>query len=167
MEREPAPVIPRDAFEQALIRTFIERDLGKWPAAQMHMGDGPDDAGRWPIIFTRDTPFDVFTLISQPHGYGWAWVERREDDERQTPVVWWAVTEGDLVPYAQTNSGGSPVLVEQSPPSPTDITPAEMRRRRRALDMTQDEFAERLGVSQATVARWERGANPIADPAVQ
>lgn len=40
----------------------------------------------------------------------------------------------------------------------------ELRRRRRALAMTQTELAERLGLTQNTVSRWEKGAAVIGHP---
>jgi DNA-binding transcriptional regulator YiaG len=41
---------------------------------------------------------------------------------------------------------------------------AECRRLRRALGLTQVEFAERLGVTGNTVARWERDEMTIREP---
>lgn len=39
------------------------------------------------------------------------------------------------------------------------ITGARIARRRQVLDLTQDQLAERLGVSPSTVANWERGVS--------
>ena len=36
-------------------------------------------------------------------------------------------------------------------------TPAAIRRLRKKLGLTQEEFAHRLGVSWVTVSRWEHG----------
>src|SRR5690242_17354236 len=44
------------------------------------------------------------------------------------------------------------------------LEPAELRRRRRALGLTQAELAERLVVTPNTVARWERGELRIGRP---
>jgi transcriptional regulator with XRE-family HTH domain len=40
----------------------------------------------------------------------------------------------------------------------------EFAARRRALGISQDELAKRLGVATTTVARWERGERPIQHP---
>ena len=37
------------------------------------------------------------------------------------------------------------------------MTPAELRKRRRDMLLTQRQLAECLGVTSNTVARWERG----------
>lgn len=37
----------------------------------------------------------------------------------------------------------------------------ELRQRREALGMTQDDLARELGVKMMTVSRWERGVYPI------
>ena len=39
---------------------------------------------------------------------------------------------------------------------------AELREKRKELNMTQTELAEALGVSMNSVARWERDEVPIA-----
>ena len=41
------------------------------------------------------------------------------------------------------------------------MQPDELRRRREALGMTQDDLARELGVKMMTVSRWERGVYPI------
>ena len=41
---------------------------------------------------------------------------------------------------------------------------AELRRRRRALGLTQQQLAERLDVARETVTRWETGALAIESP---
>ncbi len=41
------------------------------------------------------------------------------------------------------------------------MKPDELRRRREALGMTQDDLAHELGVKMMTVSRWERGVYPI------
>lgn len=41
------------------------------------------------------------------------------------------------------------------------MTSEELRRRREALGLTQRALAERLGVREETVNRWERGRVPI------
>jgi transcriptional regulator with XRE-family HTH domain len=41
------------------------------------------------------------------------------------------------------------------------MKPEELRRRREALGMTQDDLARELGVKMMTVSRWERGVYPI------
>ena len=38
------------------------------------------------------------------------------------------------------------------------LTPAQIRRRRKELELSQSELAERLGVAEATISRWETGA---------
>ncbi|WP_432558427.1 helix-turn-helix domain-containing protein [Granulicoccus sp. GXG6511] len=43
-------------------------------------------------------------------------------------------------------------------PAPAFDVPGFIRRLRRALDLSQIELAERIGVSQSTIARWETGA---------
>ena len=44
------------------------------------------------------------------------------------------------------------------------LEPAELRRRRRALSLSQAQLAERLGVSPNTVARWERSELRVGRP---
>ncbi|MBV9359094.1 MAG: tetratricopeptide repeat protein [Chloroflexi bacterium] len=46
------------------------------------------------------------------------------------------------------------------------MEPAELRARRRALGLSQAELAATLGVAGNTVARWERGASRIGNPAL-
>ena len=41
------------------------------------------------------------------------------------------------------------------------MKPEELKRRREALGMTQDDLARELGVKMMTVSRWERGVYPI------
>jgi transcriptional regulator with XRE-family HTH domain len=41
------------------------------------------------------------------------------------------------------------------------MKPEELRRRREALGMTQDDLARELGVKMMTISRWERGVYPI------
>ena len=43
----------------------------------------------------------------------------------------------------------------------------DVRKVRRRLHLTQEELAERLGVSSNTVARWERGEVQITEPAAR
>ena len=42
-----------------------------------------------------------------------------------------------------------------------ELTGAELRSRREALGLSQVAIAERLGVPQATISRWETGRHPI------
>lgn len=44
------------------------------------------------------------------------------------------------------------------------LKPAELKRIRLRLDLTQTELAEQLGVTRNTVTRWETGARKIAAP---
>lgn len=44
------------------------------------------------------------------------------------------------------------------------MTPNELRARRQALGLSQKALAERLGVPQATVSRWETGHHRIEHP---
>ncbi len=44
------------------------------------------------------------------------------------------------------------------------VTPAELKRIRSALGLTQAAFAAELGVYRETVARWEIGTRRIAEP---
>jgi transcriptional regulator with XRE-family HTH domain len=46
------------------------------------------------------------------------------------------------------------------------VTPADLLAFRRALGLTQRELAERLGVPQATIWRWESGQHPIQHPTI-
>ena len=41
------------------------------------------------------------------------------------------------------------------------MKPEELKQRREALGMTQDDLARELGVKMMTVSRWERGVYPI------
>ena len=47
------------------------------------------------------------------------------------------------------------------------MTGAEVKRIRKALGLTQRQFAERLGVHVVTVAKWETDAQGIRGPAVR
>ena len=47
------------------------------------------------------------------------------------------------------------------------VTGAVVKRIRKALALTQREFAERLGVHKVTVAKWETGAQGIRGPAAK
>jgi len=38
------------------------------------------------------------------------------------------------------------------------MTPAEIRKLRRKLNLTQSQFAARLGIHKITLSRWENGA---------
>lgn len=46
------------------------------------------------------------------------------------------------------------------------MTPADLKAAREALGLSQNGLAERLGVSQSTVSRWEAGLMPIERPAM-
>lgn len=46
------------------------------------------------------------------------------------------------------------------------MTGADLRRRRQALGLSQTALAERLGVPQATISRWETGGHGIDQPTV-
>ena len=41
------------------------------------------------------------------------------------------------------------------------MKPEELKRRREALGLTQEQLARELAVAVMTVSRWERGVNPI------
>jgi transcriptional regulator with XRE-family HTH domain len=45
------------------------------------------------------------------------------------------------------------------------MTGTDLRGRRHALGLSQVELAQRLGVSQTTITRWERGV-PILHPVI-
>lgn len=47
---------------------------------------------------------------------------------------------------------------------PRVLTPDALKRRRKALKLTQAELADHLGVESNTVARWERGEMAMALP---
>lgn len=40
------------------------------------------------------------------------------------------------------------------------MTPSQIKKLRTAAELTQAEFAEVFGVTQATVSKWERGMQP-------
>ena len=44
------------------------------------------------------------------------------------------------------------------------LTPAGLIERRRALGLTQEQLAQRLGVHRVTLTRWESGVIPISYP---
>lgn len=48
-----------------------------------------------------------------------------------------------------------------------NMTGAEVKRIRKALGLTQRQFAERVGVHVVTVAKWETDAQGIRGPAVR
>lgn len=50
--------------------------------------------------------------------------------------------------------------------APIDVTPEDLRRRRRALGMSQAELGLRLDVPQNTISRWELGTLKIERPAM-
>lgn len=41
------------------------------------------------------------------------------------------------------------------------MKPEELKRRREALGLTQEQLARALDVAVMTISRWERGVNPI------
>lgn len=43
------------------------------------------------------------------------------------------------------------------------MTGRDMKLRRKAAGMTQDELAEAMGVTRSRVAHWERGARTVPD----
>jgi len=45
------------------------------------------------------------------------------------------------------------------------MTPAQLKALRERLGITQAKVAQRIGSSQATVSRWERGLVPLPEPA--
>lgn len=47
------------------------------------------------------------------------------------------------------------------------MTPQELRRIRKNLSLTQEQLAERLGVTRVTIARWETGARRIPELAAR
>lgn len=47
------------------------------------------------------------------------------------------------------------------------VTGAEVKRIRQALGLTQQQFADRLGVHKVTVAKWETDAQGIRGPAAR
>jgi transcriptional regulator with XRE-family HTH domain len=47
------------------------------------------------------------------------------------------------------------------------VTPAELKRIREALGMTQASLAESLGVTKSAVSRWEAGLRGIPEPAAR
>ena len=44
------------------------------------------------------------------------------------------------------------------------MTPAQLKRLRATLGLTQKQLAERLGVAHNTVTRWEMGQRTISEP---
>lgn len=46
-------------------------------------------------------------------------------------------------------------------PSPVQMRPEELKRERRRLRMTQTELGSAIDVHANTIARWERGEQPI------
>ena len=47
------------------------------------------------------------------------------------------------------------------------VTPSQLKRRRRALGLTQAGLAEALGVRRETIARWEIGSRRIPELAAR
>ncbi|MGE0541262.1 MAG: helix-turn-helix domain-containing protein [Dehalococcoidia bacterium] len=48
--------------------------------------------------------------------------------------------------------------------TPPPITAAQLTARREALELSQAELSRALGVSEATISRWERGERTIRTP---
>jgi len=44
------------------------------------------------------------------------------------------------------------------------MTPKDLKRIRQKLGLTQEDLAERLGVTRITVGRWETGMRRITEP---
>lgn len=44
------------------------------------------------------------------------------------------------------------------------MTPAEVKKTREAMRLTQSELAALLGVARNSVARWEMGLHPVSAP---
>lgn len=55
-------------------------------------------------------------------------------------------------------------LAPQAGVEPESLTGEELRRQRELLDLSQSELAAALGVHPNTIAKWERGEQPIQHP---
>lgn len=51
--------------------------------------------------------------------------------------------------------------------TPEGITPEQLKKKRKALGLTQKEFAELIGMSKPTIERWEASDKIITGPVVQ
>jgi len=110
--------------------------------------------------------------VSVPLSWSWrleqATPEERENFEISSSgySVHWPDVDEDL--SARGALRGTPAPRPRSAPpaeAPGEWTPPRIKRLRKRLGMSQAEFAERMGVRQATVSDWETGkqvASPMA-----
>jgi DNA-binding XRE family transcriptional regulator len=97
----------------------------------------------WSWRLQEATPEERQNYRISPSGYGVHWPDVDEDLSARGAL------RGTPAPRPNT-----------SPPAdepPTDWTPGQIKRVRTELGLSQKDFAERMGVRQATVSDWETG----------
>lgn len=80
----------------------------------------------------------------------------------------WHVADGWLVswdksPFCEAGEMDATHWMQLPPVGSQQMTPAELRRARRSLDLTQAQLAAALGRSLSIVSKWEGGKVPVQE----
>lgn len=157
--------------------TAVVDRFRKWAA---HAPAPPDEALERPHVDERVADVHVSEkyvtfrledgrIVSVPLSWSWRLMDATEEERQHYEIapggqgVHWPDVDEDLSGRGALRGtpaprpGSRPGLREERERNQEEWTPASITRLRKHLGLTQEAFARRMGVRQATVSDWENG----------